>query len=80
MSTTQGSQKCSNEPYQTSTGYVECINQDLPSDKKYTIGIAPPNNIGMILGIVAAIVVLILIYLSVKAKVNPFDLIMSFFR
>ncbi len=80
MSTTRGSQKCSNEPYQTSTGYVECINNGLPSDKKYTIGIAPSNSIGMILGIVAAIVIILLIILSVKAKVNPFDLIMSFFR
>ena len=80
MSTTRESQKCSNEPYQTSPGYVECINKDLPSSMKYTFGIAPSNSIGMILGIVAAIVIILLIILSVKAKVNPFDLIMSFFR
>ena len=49
MSTTRSSQNCSNEPFQSSTGYVECINEDLPSDKKYTI--APSGNIGMIIGI-----------------------------
>jgi hypothetical protein len=78
MSTTQGSQKCSNKPYQTSTGYVECINEDLDDSMKYTI--SPSNSIGAILGVVAVLVVLILIFLSIKAKVNPFDLIMSFFR
>jgi hypothetical protein len=80
MSTTQGSQKCSNKPYQTSTGYVECINEDLPASMKYTTGISQSISIGAIVGIVAVLVVLILIFLSIKAKVNPFDLIMSFFR
>ena len=80
MSTTEESRKCSNEPYQTSTGFVECINKYLPTSDKYTIGIAPSNSIGAIVGFIAAVVIIILIYLSVKAKVNPFDLIMSFFR
>lgn len=75
MSTTAESQKCSNEPYQTSTGYVECINKDLPSDKKYTIGIAPSNNIGMIIGIgfgVMMIVGLVYFYTTKEKKVNRY--------
>ncbi len=59
--------------------YTRCLNSKLSNP--YTIGLEiPKQSIGMILSIVSVVVVLILIFLSVKAKVNPFDLIMSFFR
>jgi hypothetical protein len=59
--------------------YTRCLNSKLmnPYDIWYE---TPKQSMGMILGIVSVVVVLILIFLSVKAKVNPFDLIMSFFR
>ena len=79
---TRKSQECS-LIHGTSKGYLECVNEGL-SDP-YTVGYekmrpAPSSSIGGIMGFIAVIVIIILIYLSVKAKVNPFDLIMSFFR
>ncbi len=59
--------------------YIRCLNSKLSNP--YTIWYEnPKQNVGMILGIVAVVVLLILIFLSIKAKMNPFDLIMSFFR
>ena len=59
--------------------YIRCLNSKLsnPYDIWYE---TPKQNMGAIISIVAILVVLILIILSIKAKVNPFDLIMSFFR
>jgi hypothetical protein len=59
--------------------YTRCLNSKL--ENPYEIWYETPKmNIGAIMGFIAAVVIIILIYLSVKAKVNPFDLIMSFFR
>jgi hypothetical protein len=72
--------ECSEDPNIYTYGeYTRCLNSKLLNP--YTIWYENPKmNIGMIIGIIAVIVVLILIFLSIKAKVNPFDLIMSFFR
>ena len=73
--------ECAEDPNIYTYGeYTRCLNSKLSNP--YTVGYEMPikQNIGMILGIISEVVVLILIFLSVKAKVNPFDLIMSFFR
>ena len=72
--------ECSEDPNIHTYGeYTRCLNSKLSNP--YEIWYETPKmNIGTIMGFIAAVVIIILIYLSVKAKVNPFDLIMSFFR
>ena len=72
--------QCSEDPNIHTYGeYTRCLNSKLLNP--YTVWYeTPKQNVGMILGIVAVVVLLILIFLSIKAKMNPFDLIMSFFR
>lgn len=60
--------------------YMECLKTKISNPYEIGYEITPKMSIGTILGIISAIVIIILIYLSVKAKVNPFDLILSFFR
>lgn len=60
--------------------YMRCLETKISNPYELGFEVAPKTSIGSILGIMAVIVVIILIYLSVKANVNPFDLIMTFFR
>ena len=73
--------ECAEDPNIHTYGeYTRCLNSKLSNP--YTVGLEMPlkQSIETVLTVVVIVVVLILIYLSVKAKVNPFDLIMSFFR
>ena len=80
MSRPTPTEECALDPNIHTYGqYTRCLNSKLLNP--YTIWYENPKmSIGAIVGVVAVIVVLILIFLSIKAKVNPFDLIMSFFR
>ena len=60
--------------------YMRCLETKISNPHELGYEITPKMSMGMILGIILAIVIIAIIILSVKAKVNPFDLIMSFFR
>lgn len=60
--------------------YMECLKTKISNPYDLGYEMPPKMSIKIILSIIATIVILILIYLSIKAKVNPFDLILSFFR